>query len=447
MPDWRPERLVPDWRPERVRLGPKPVAGRGHEPQAQRPAQLEAGAMSQPRQLGLRAALVIALACSLTGPIASTLGLAGDCSAYGVVVAALVVRPDFGRWPVVLYPALLVVMGLGMGIGLSVRHALPGAPDVLLFGLVTVVLQLLSLLLPGKLKALSTVLTVAGVLPLLGPGASWSGVGQNLLAIALGLAIGTATQVALSPAAPGLGASPADGPAPGAATEAHPAAPKAGEGAEPSLRQRLAAGLASTAFWRKLVLAVLALAIGEGLGAVTPKYLYFGAVLLLNDSIGATLMRVRDRIIGVSLGVLMPLLVFNSFGLSPLAVALVMGGTAALVIALRLDTYLRTALISSGVSFVGYGPLVGWYIPHRWSDYLLGCVLVLLVGLLVAPDSALRRYRQLLEQPEAGDRYQQLQSHYPEAREEAHWLAQTLAPPEPPTLLAPQPPARPPAPP
>ena len=48
-PDWRPERLVPDWRPERLRLGPKPVAGRGHEPQAQRPAQLEAGAMRQGR--------------------------------------------------------------------------------------------------------------------------------------------------------------------------------------------------------------------------------------------------------------------------------------------------------------------------------------------------------------------------------------------------------------
>ena len=179
------------------------------------------------------------------------------------------------------------------------------------------------------------------------------------------------------------------------------------------------------------MLAVLALAIGEGLGAVTPKYLYFGAVLLLNDSIGATLMRVRDRIIGVSLGVLMPLVVFNSFGLSPVAVALVMGGTAALITALRLDPYLRTALISSGVSFVGYGPLVGWYIPHRWFDYLLGCALVLLVGLLVAPDSALSRYRQLLEQPQSNDRLQQLQSLYPEAREEARWLAQSLAPPGP----------------
>jgi hypothetical protein len=347
------------------------------------------------------------------------------------VVAALVVRPDFGRWPVAFYPALLVVIGLGMGIGLSIRNALPEAPEVLTFGLVTVVLQLLSLLLPSKLKALSTVLTVAGVLLLMGSGATWTSLGQNLLAIALGLAIGTATQVALSPAKPGPEASSAAGPAHGAAAEAPHEAPHAIEPPGPSAIERFKAGLTSKAFWRKLVLAVLALAIGEGLGAVTPKYLYFGAVLLLNDSIGATLMRVRDRIIGVSLGVLMPLVVFNSFGLSPVAVALVMGGTAALITALRLDPYLRTALISSGVSFVGYGPLVGWYIPHRWFDYLLGCALVLLVGLLVAPDSALSRYRQLLEQPQSNDRLQQLQSLYPEAREEARWLAQSLAPPGP----------------
>ncbi len=393
--------------------------------------------MSDSRLVGLRAALVIALACSLTGPIASTLGLPGDCGAYGVVVAALVVRPDFGRWPLALYPALVVVMGLGMAIGLSVRLALPEAPDVLLFGLVTVVLQLLSLLLPAKVKPLSTVLTVAGVLPLLGPSASWAGVGQNLLAIALGLAIGTATQVTLSPAGPGQGTDPQAHPTPAGPPPPPQHGPPPAARAEPSARQRFAAGLASTPFWRKLVLAVLALAIGEGLAAVAPKYLYFGAVLLLNDSIGATLLRVKDRVLGVSLGVLMPMLVFNSFGLSPLAVALVMGGTAALVIALRLDAYLRTALISSGVSFVGYGPLVGWYIPNRWIDYLMGCTLVLLVGLLIAPDSALRRYRQLLERPASPARATQLTTLYPEALEEARWLAQSLAPPERPVQIEP----------
>ena len=37
--------------------------------------------MRESRLLGLRSALVIGLACSLTGPIASTLGLAGDSTA------------------------------------------------------------------------------------------------------------------------------------------------------------------------------------------------------------------------------------------------------------------------------------------------------------------------------------------------------------------------------
>ena len=80
---------------------------------------------------------------------------------------------------------------------------------------------------------------------------------------------------------------------------------------------------------------MLALAIGVGVGAVTPKYLFFGVVLLLNDSLGATLARVRDRMVGVSLGVLMPWLVFNTMGLQSVAVVLVMGGTTALVLALN----------------------------------------------------------------------------------------------------------------
>ena len=166
-----------------------------------------------------------------------------------------------------------------------------------------------------------------------------------------------------------------------------------------------------------------------GLGTQTPKYLYFGVVLLLNDSIGATLSRVRDRMVGVSLGVLMPLLVFNTIGLNSVAVALAMGGTAALVAALNLSPYLRTALISSGVAFAGYGPLVAWYIPHRWIDYLLGCALALLSGLLLFPNSALSRYRQLLERSDPSAR-EALARLYPAAREEASWLGQQLpAPP------------------
>jgi uncharacterized membrane protein YgaE (UPF0421/DUF939 family) len=131
---------------------------------------------------------------------------------------------------------------------------------------------------------------------------------------------------------------------------------------------------------------------------------------------------VRDRMVGVSLGVLMPLLVFDSFGLSPLSTAVVMGGTAALVVALQGEAYLRTALISSGVAFVGYGPLVAWYIPHRWLDYLLGSALAVAAGLLFRPTSALQQYRALLRRsPVAQDAARRL---YPAALEEARWTGQ-----------------------
>ena len=140
----------------------------------------------------------------------------------------------------------------------------------------------------------------------------------------------------------------------------------------------------------------------------------------MNDTIGATLARVRDRMVGVSLGVLMPLLVFNSFGMGDLEVALVMGGTAALVTALNFDEHLRTALISSGVAFIGYGPLVAWYIPNRWVDYLMGCALAVSVGVLLFPNSALRRFNRL--SAEGTNRRAELTALLPEAREEARWL-------------------------
>ena len=190
------------------------------------------------------------------------------------------------------------------------------------------------------------------------------------------------------------------------------------------MAERLQAGLRSRYFWRKLVFASLGLAIGEGLGAVTPKYVYFGVVLLLNDSIGATLERVRDRMVGVSLGVLMPLLVFNTLGLGDLQVGLVMAGTAALLVALGMGQYLNTALISSGVAFIGYGPLVAWYIPNRWLGYLLGCGLALAVGLLLFPNLALRRFNALEASGEAG--YAERLKLLPAAQEEARWLGLPL---------------------
>ena len=362
----------------------------------------------------LRGALVIALAVGLTSAVCDGLNLSGEAIAYGAVIAAVIVRPDFSRWPLAIYPVLLVVLGFCMAIGVVLGLALSAVPQVFLFGLVAALMQLLALLLPGKLRMLSGVVAVAGVLPLLSSAPSWRDWGQELLAIALGMAIGTALQLAFS------------------LTEIPASEAPAEELAEPPLAERVKAGLQSPFFWRKLVFASLALAIGQGVGAVTPKYLYFGVVLLLNDSIGDTLGRVRDRMVGVSLGILMPLLVFNTLGTGALQNGLVMGGTAALVMALNKASYLRTALISSGVAFVGYGPLVAWYIPNRWIDYLMGCGLAVAVGLLLFPNSALRRYNQLRADPAASS--EQLQRLLPAAREEARWLGVPLAEPFTPEL-------------
>jgi hypothetical protein len=358
--------------------------------------------------LALRAALAIALAAGLTSALVGGVGLSGQPVAYGAVIAALVVRPDFSRWPLAIYPVLLAICGLGMGIGVLASEVMAGAPQVFVFGLVAALMQLLGLLLPSKLRMLGGVLAVVGVLPLLSSAPSFSDSWDQLQGIAMGLAVGSLIQLALTPA----GMAPAGSPGqPETKPEAKP---------ETSAGERLRLGLQSPFFWRKLVFASLALAIGNGIGAVTPKYLYFGVVLLLNDSIGDTLVRVRDRLVGVSLGILMPLLVFNTIGMSSLANGLVLGGTAALAVALGRGDHLRTALISSGVAFVGYGPLVAWYIPHRWLDYALGCGLALAVGLLLFPNSALRRYRQLQQNPDSSAA--ELSRLLPAAREEARWL-------------------------
>jgi len=329
---------------------------------------------------GLRAALVIGLATALSSAMAGGLGLGGQSTTFAVVIAAVVVRPDFGRWPLALYPVLIVLMGLCMGFGTLTAQLLAGMPQVVLFALVTVVLRIAALLLPGKLQLLANVVTLGGVLPLLSSDPSWHAWGQELAAIALGLAVGTLVQINLAPASSSTATAeaPARAPAPAAATATAPDPPPA---------ERLRAGLRSPLFWRKTVLLTLALPIGQGLGALTPKYLYFGVLLLLNDTTAATAERVRDRIIGVSLGVLMPLLVFNTFGLSTVSTGLVLGGTAALMTVLRLDRHLNTALFSSAIAFSGYGPLVAWYIPNRWLDYLMGSLLALAAALWLPPNA------------------------------------------------------------
>jgi uncharacterized membrane protein YgaE (UPF0421/DUF939 family) len=372
--------------------------------------------MAADRSLELRAALVIGLAAALSDAACQGVGLSGDSVAYGAVIAALVVRPDFSRWPLLIYPVLLALVGLCLAIGVSLGLGLADAPELFVFGLVAALMQLIGLVLPSKLRILSGVVAIAGVLPLLGT-PSWASWRDQMLALSLGLAIGTLLQVTFTPAA-------VQAQEETSSSEA-PATPELSVGA------RLSRGLRSPFFWRKLIFASLAYTIGVGVGAVTPKYLYFGVVLLLNDSIGATLARVRDRMVGVSLGVLMPLLVFNTLGLSEVSVGLVMGGTAALVVALNHQSTLRTALISSGVAFIGYGPLVAWYIPHRWIDYLMGCGLALAVGLLLFPSSALRRFNALSNDVSQPDRWTELQALLPAACEEARWLG--LPTPEPPT--------------
>ncbi len=363
-------------------------------------AEAPAGSLS----LDLRAALVIGLAAALSDAACQGIGLSGESIAYGALIAALVVRPDFSRWPLLIYPVLIVLVGICLAIGVSLGLGLSNVPQVFVFGLVAALMQLITLLLPSKLRLLSGVVACAGVLPLLGT-PSWEGWRDEMLAIVIGLLIGTLLQLTFTPA--GLKQPP---------EESH------AEAEDPPLADRIRAGLSSPFFWRKLVFASLAYAIGLGVGAVTPKYLYFGVVLLLNDSIGATMARVRDRMVGVSLGVLMPLLVFNTIGLSELSIGLVMGGTAALLAALNRRNYLRTALISSGVAFIGYGPLVAWYIPHRWIDYLMGSALALAVGVFLFPNSALRRFNQLTAGEHNPTVASELQVLLPAATEEARWL-------------------------
>ena len=353
----------------------------------------------------LRYPLVVALAAALVWSMAHALGF-GSGAAYGVVIAALVVRPDFGRWPAPLFVVLPVLVMLGLGLGTLLKPLLE-APLVWAFAVVTVAAQLLAQVLPDRLAMVRSILPILAVLPLLGSNSTWLSAWHQWLAVVLGLAMGV-----LLPAAFRL---PGDGPPPGAAE-----APEAGPGR--SIGQRLS----DPFFWRKLIASTLALAVGQGLGAVNPKYVYFGVVILLNESLGATMARVRDRMVGVTLGIVMPWLVFNIFGVSSVSLALVMGGTAALLPLVGLQAHLRTALISSGVTFAGYQALADWYIPTRWIDYLLGCGLALLVCLLFSPTSALQRFRLLAAEARREGRglEGELLRLLPSAREEALWLGQ-----------------------
>ena len=354
---------------------------------------------------GLRLVATVGLACGITWAICHALGL-GEATPYGVVIAAVIVRPRFDRWPREVFALLPVVVIVGLSLGTLLKPLLDG-PQFWQFAIVSGLAFLLGQALPDKLAIVRNLITVAAVLPLLDSNATWLGAWHQTLAVLVGLVVAPLLQAGLR--------LPVDRILLESDGESEPAESLL---ATRSLRERFA----DVYFWRKLVVAMLAMAIGVGVGAVTPKYLFFGVVLLLNDSLGATLGRVRDRMVGVSLGVLMPWLVFNTMGIQSVAVMLVMGGTTALIVALGLIPQLRTALISSGVTFVGYGALTDWYIPNRWIDYLMGCLLALIVCLVVRPLSALSRFRQLALAGEGMTA--ELSSLLPSALEEARALGQ-----------------------
>ena len=360
---------------------------------------------------GVRYPLVVALAAAVVWSMAHALGI-GSGAAYGVVIAALVVQPNLAPLPGPLYVVLPLLCAVGLGLGTLLKPLLD-APVVWAFAILTLLAQLIGQLLPDKLAPLRTVLPILAILPLLGSNSTWLSAWHEWLAIVLGLAVGAAFTAVFR--LPGDRVADKGGEEDGGKRAGHPSP-------ERSTAQRLE----DPYFWRKAIASTLALAVGQGLGAVNPKYVYFGVVILLNETVGATLARVSDRMVGVSLGVVMPWLVFNIFGVSSLSLALVMGATAALLPALGLGPHLRTALISCGVTFAGYQALTDWYIPTRWIDYLMGCGLALLVCVLFQPSSALRRFRDLAteshrtgEPPSA-----ELQTLLPSAREEARWLGQ-----------------------
>ena len=378
----------------------------------------------------LRHPLVVALAAALVWSMAHALGF-GSGAAYGVVIAAITVPPDFRRLPAPLVVVLPVLCAVALGLGTLLKPLLE-APLVWGFAVVTLLAQLIGQLLPDRLAMLRSVLPILAILPLLGSNSTWLSAWHEWLAIVLGLAVAVVLTTAFhlpddAPPAPAETSKAAAKPGEGAK-----AAARRAEGAQAGVKPGAAAArsaaqrLRDPYFWRKVIASTLALAVGQGLGAVNPKYVYFGVVILLNESLGATLAKVRDRMVGVSLGVVMPWLVFNVFGVSSVSLALVMGGTTALLSALGLGANLRTALISSGVTFAGYQALTDWYIPTRWIDYLMGCGLALLVCLLFQPTSALRRFQELATaalrsgEPPAPE----LETLLPSAREEALWLGQ-----------------------
>jgi hypothetical protein len=125
--------------------------------------------------------LAVAVATSLTWATCHTLGL-GSGAAYGVVLAAVIIRPDFSRWPPAVFVLVPLVVGLGLGLGTALRPLLE-APPVWQFAVVTLCAQLLAQALPDRLMLARNLIAVTAVLPLLGSNATWLGAWHQLVAV------------------------------------------------------------------------------------------------------------------------------------------------------------------------------------------------------------------------------------------------------------------------
>jgi len=135
----------------------------------------------------VRLVLAVAFASGLTWAICQSIGL-GAATPYGVVMAAVFIRPGFDHWPreeIVVLP-LLALFALSLGTALS---PLLAAPLVWQFAVITAIAQLIGQALPDKVMLLRNLLAALAVLPLLGSDMSWLGTWQQLLAVLVGMAV------------------------------------------------------------------------------------------------------------------------------------------------------------------------------------------------------------------------------------------------------------------
>jgi hypothetical protein len=130
---------------------------------------------------GLRLVASVGLACGITWAICHGLGL-GEATPYGVVIAAVMVRPRFDRWPRPVFVLLPLVVMVGLTLGTLLKPLLEG-PQFWEFAIVSGLALTLGQALPDKLAIVRNLITVAAVLPLLNSNATWLGAWHQTLAV------------------------------------------------------------------------------------------------------------------------------------------------------------------------------------------------------------------------------------------------------------------------